>query len=166
MDRSTCALINETQSESVPGTAWMFYVGSPTTDSKVPNLRMLGDPELTVSTSFPSVRPVIHISLRGVAARAQPKAGGEYRPTGDWSAGHPIFSNGDMYLCVVYASAWTVRQIPNGVGPPVLQSRSVTWDPTSPRAARSLWLDVSSWQYWNEGWKDGGIRVTERAGMY
>ena len=153
---TTFLLSSDYWNDSVPTTNWMFSEkGS-----------WSSDPELAVSTSLPSVCPVMKISLHGEAARAWPKAGGEYRPTGEWSAGHPIFSNGDMYLCVVYASAWTVRQTPYGAGPPVLQSGSVTWDPTSPRAAQNQMLNVSSWQYWNEGWKDGGIRVTERAGMY
>ena len=103
---------------------------------------------------------MINISLHGAAARAQPRAGGEYRPTGEWSAGHPVFSNGEKYLCVRPGkTSWSVSFIPDSKGA-VLQSGSVTWCPTSPRAALSHRFNQSSWQYSDgEVWKDGDIRV-------
>ena len=150
---SSRGLLNRTQTDSVPNTNWLYYVfgeGFWTSDS-----------ELTVSTSLPSICSVISISLHGEAAKAQPRAFGMYRPTGEWSAGHPVFSNGDLYLCVVPTStAWSVRD-----GPDTIQARlysgSVSWFPTSPRAAVSHRFNRSSWQYWNNylNWYDGDILV-------
>ena len=90
------------------------------------------DPQLTVTTSHPSVCGVITISLHGAAAIAQPETGGEYRATGDWRAGRPVLSNGVTYLCVVPGGTlWRVRDRPGG-GVFRLQIGCVTWCPASP----------------------------------
>ena len=106
-----------------------------------------------------SVVSVINISRRGPYLL---EIGGEYRPTGEWSAGHPVYSNGDLYLCVRpgEGTAWSVRDSPN-IELAELLSGSVTWCPTSPRAAVSHSDKQRSWQYWDGGfWQDGSIRVT------
>ena len=109
--------------------------------------------------------PVMNISLYGAASWS--RAGGEYRPTGEWSAGHPVFSNGDKYLCVRPGKAvWSVRDSPDSEYG-VLKSGSVTWCPTSPEAAISHRDNISSWRYkewhqWRGGkWRIGDICVTD-----
>jgi len=143
---SPSGLLNRTKSDSVPSTNWLYYDGE----------EMQSDPELTVSTSLPSICPVINISLHGAAARVQPRAGGEYRPTGEWSAGHPVFFNGHRYLCVMPGrTVWSVGTSPHSTVSK-LQSGSVTWCPTSPRAALNQRVNMSSWQYSDSGdWQDG-----------
>ena len=83
-------LLNRSSTASVPPDMWLYRF----------NGSWFSDPEITVTTSHPSVCGVITISLHGAAATAQPETGGEYRATGDWSAGRPVFSNGLTYLCV------------------------------------------------------------------
>jgi len=80
---SSLALLNRTKSDTVPSTNWLYNDGKG---------GWLSDPELTVSTSLPSVCQVINISLHGAAARAWSSAGGEYIPTGEWSVGHRTHS--------------------------------------------------------------------------
>ena len=107
------------------------------------------DPELTVSTTLPSVSPVIKVTLAGAAARAWSRVhvGGEYRPTGEWSCGHPIFSNGDTYIRVrPMKTGWRIGPSPGGAE---LFSGSVTWCPTSPRAAVSQRYNRRAWHYWD-----------------
>ena len=58
---SSLGLLNTTQIESVPPKNWRYAGGK----GKWPK-----DPELIVSTSLPSVCPVMKISLHGEAARA------------------------------------------------------------------------------------------------
>jgi len=143
---SSCGLLNRT-SDTVPSINWLYWNSKEGWSS---------DPELTVSTSLPSVCPVIKISLSGAAARAEPRAGGEYRPTGEWSAGHPVFFNGHRYLCVMPGrTVWSVGTSPHSTVSK-LQSGSVTWCPTSPRAALNQRVNMSSWQYSDSGdWQDG-----------
>ena len=171
---SSCFLRNKTQSDSVPCNNWQYF-GFGGWKSRWKG-RWKSDPEMTASTSLPSVCPVINISLHGAAARAQPRAGGEYRPTGEWSAGHPVFSNGDLYLCVRPGlTGWSVRDSPDNLGAKLV-SGCVTWCPTSPRAALShrdsqyfdydtlAWQrdNQRSWQYFDYdtlGWQEGDILV-------
>ena len=101
---SSIGLLNKTKSDTLPSTNWLYFNGKGQGNWQ-------SDPELTLSTSLPSVCPVIKISLHGTAAKRYPRAGGEYRPTGGWSCGHPVFRNGDRYLCVVpWGTAWSVRE--------------------------------------------------------
>ena len=118
------------------------------------------DPEITVTTSLPSVCGVIRISLHGAAATAQPETGGEYRATGDWSAGRPVFSNGLTYLSIwPGGTGWWITDSPDSYWHPRLKSGCVTWCPASPRPAVSQ--NQSSRRYWNNtGYLDGDIRVT------
>ena len=150
---SSSYLVNITRSDSVPTNNWLYSDGK----------EWHSDPELTVSmsTSLPPVCGVITISLHGAAARAQPETGGEYRATGDWSAGRPVFSNGVTYLCVRPAvSRWFVTDSPGG-DDAELGSGCVTWCPASPRAAVSHRYNRSSWEYWsNTSWSEGDIRLT------
>ena len=150
---STSYLKNTSRSGSVPSNNWQYYYGG----------KWQSDPELTVTTSLPSVCGVIRISLHGAAATAQPETGGEYRPTGDWSAGRPVFSNGVTYLCVWPGrSQWRVRDR-LGSGLPWLSSGCVTWCPAAPRASvtHSHKYNQISWRYRNTpSWSDGDIRVT------
>lgn len=125
---STSYLKNTSRSGSVPSNNWQYYYGG----------KLQSDPELTVTTSLPSVCGVIRISLHGAAATAQPETGGEYRATGDWSAGRPVFSNGVTYLCVRPGKTrWAVRSRPDSDWGARLRSGCVTWCPASPRAAVS-----------------------------
>ena len=146
---STSYLKNTSRSGSVPSNNWQYYYGG----------RWKSDPELTVTTSLPSVCGVIRISLHGAAA-TWPETGGDYRPTGDWSAGRPVFSNGLTYLCVRPEwSGWYVRDRPDSDGAR-LWSGCVTWCPASPRAAVRHRANISSWRYWKNDWRNGDIRVT------
>ena len=119
------------------------------------------DPAITVTTSLPSVCGVITISLHGAAARRQPETGGEYRATGDWSAGRPVFSNGVRYLCVrPRGTVWFVTDSSDSDWPRLVGG-CVTWCPASPRAAVSHINNQSSWGYLkNNAWRKGDIRVT------
>ena len=149
-ESSSLGLLNRTKSDTVPSTNWLYYDGKDWSS----------DPMLTVSTSLPSVCPAIKISLHGAAARAQPWCGGEFRHAGDWSAGHPVYSNGHMYLCVGPGrTSWAVRPSPDSKDAG-LQSGSVTWCPADDRAAINDRLNRSSWQYGDSGWHDGDIRIT------
>ena len=140
-----------------------------TCDSVPPNNWQYGegywqsDPELTVTTSLPSVCEVIRISLDGAAATAQPQTGGEYRPMGAWRAGRPVFSNGFKYLCVRVMPGWDkwwVADSPESFRFR-LGSGCVTWCPASPRAAVSHREKSNSWKYENDGdWREGDIQVT------
>ena len=85
-------LLNRTSTDSVPTNNWLYR------DSGLGGWK--SDSELSVSNSHPSVCGVISIYLHALAETAQRLAGGEYRATGDWSAGRPVFSNGLTYLCV------------------------------------------------------------------
>ena len=99
-------LQNRTRSDSVPTNNWLYY----DYDSKG---GWKSDPEMSVTTSHPSVCGVITISQHGEAT-AQPETGGKYRATGDWRAGRPVFSNGVRYLCVVpRGTRWCVRDSPD-----------------------------------------------------
>ena len=150
---SSGGFCNRTQSDSVSNTKWLYA-------DTAPRATWPSDPELTVSTSLPSVCPVISISPQGAATREQPRAGGEYRPTGEWSAGHPVFSNGDLYLCVSpEKTSGSVSSSPDSEYAELL-SGSVTWCPISPRAAVSHRNNWSSCEYYDSGWHDGHIRVT------
>ena len=124
-----------------------------------------------MTTVLPSVCGVITISLHGAAAAAHPKTGGEYRATGDWSAGRPVFSNGVTYLYVVPGGTEVgVADRPDS-GLWRLRSGCVTWCPASPRATFSHRDNQSSWEYYDkdfedddyddrDGWRGGDIRVT------
>ena len=85
-------LLNGTKSPTVPPDNWQYYAGS--------KGGWQSDAELTRSSYLPSVCETVQISLGGAAARAHPSAAGDFRATGDWSAGRPVFSNGLTYLCV------------------------------------------------------------------
>ena len=152
---SSLGLLNRTKTDSVPNTDWLYGDGKEWTS----------DPKLTVSTSLPSVCPEINISLHGAAARAQSRAGGEYKPTGEWSSGHPVFSNGELYLRVrSRGTAWYVSSRPES-GYARSRSGSVTWCPTNPRAAFSHRDNIRSWQYADSGaWHDGDIHVKNSHG--
>ena len=64
----------------------------------------------------------------------------------------------DMGLSMIHIiSEWRIGPSPGGAE---LFSGSVTWCPTSPRAAICRRLDISSWQYLRKDWQDGDIRVT------
>ena len=120
------------------------------------------DPSLTVTTTHPPVCGVIRISLHGAAARAQAETGGEYRATGDWRAGRPVFSNGLTYLSVRPGWAeWGVTDTPDS-DEARLVSGCVTWCLASPRAALSHRFNTSSWRYSDDNydWREGDIRVT------
>ena len=145
-ESSLRGLLNRTKSDTVPSTNWLRADGKGGWPS---------DPMLTVSTSLPSVCPAIKISLHGAAARAQPGSGGEFRHAGDWSAGHPVYSNGHKYLCVKPGkTVWGVTYSLDSKGGG-LQSGSVTWCPADDRAAISQRLNRSSWQYGDHsGWHD------------
>ena len=111
-----CVLLNRTQSDFVQTTNWLYYSDD----------NWSSDPKLTISTSLPYVSPMIKISLDGAAARVKPRAGGEYRPNGEWSCRHPVFSNGNMYLCV-WCGSWGVSSNPDkNKAACVLQSQSKT----------------------------------------
>ena len=150
---STSYLKNTSRSGSVPSNNWQYYYGG----------KWQSDPELTVTTSLPSVCGVIRISLHGAAATAQPETGGEYRPTGDWSAGRPVFSNGLTYLCVTPEyTVWMVKDTPDYDGDIRLESGCVTWCPASPRAAVCRRNNKKSWRYRNKtntAWREGDIRL-------
>ena len=143
-------LLNRARSYSLPTNNWLYSYGE-----------WKSDPEMTVTTSHPSVCGVITISLHGAAATAQPETGGEYRATGDWSAGRPVFSNGVTYLCVKPGGTkWGVTDSPDG-GLVRLRSRGVTWCPASPRAALSHSKNRSSWKYRNDSrYCEGDIWLT------
>ena len=68
---SSHGLLYSTKSDKVPVPSinWLYADGEGKWQS---------DPELTISTSLPSVCPVINISLHGAAAREQSRAEGEY----------------------------------------------------------------------------------------
>ena len=100
------------------GTNWLYADGTGTFPK---------DPKLTVNTSLPSVCSVITISLHGAAAERYPEAGGEYRPTGDWSYGHPVFSNGEQYLFGSPCS-WSVGSSPDSEDASLWSPR-VSWCP-------------------------------------
>ena len=79
-----------------------------------------------------------------------------YRATGDWSAGHPVFSNGKTYLCVrPRQSVWGVRDSPDMDGARMI-SGCITWCPASTRAAESnRFYKQESWLFFeNNQWKD------------
>ena len=98
--------------------------------------------------------------MESTAARAWPETGGEYRPTGEWSAGHPVFSNGDLYLCVVPGenNRWSVRDSPDSED--VKLRRILTWHPPPPGADRNKLYFQFSWQYSDSvDWLKGDIRV-------
>ena len=149
---SSGGLLNRTNSESVPTNNWLYGVEE-----------LESDPELTVTTSLSPVCGVITISLHGAAATAQPETGGEYRATGDWSAGRRVFSNGITYLCV--RPGWTGWCVTDSLDTDRagirLVSGCVTWCPASPRAAVSHRYKKSSWRYWsNTSYREGDIRIT------
>ena len=148
---SSINLKNRATTNSVPTLNWLYHNG----------VRLQTDYELTVTTSLPSVCGVITISLHGAAAKAQPQTGGEYRPTGYWSAGRPVFSNGLTYLCVTPEyTVWMVKDTPDYDGDIRLESGCVTWCPASPRAAVSHSRNISSWRYLKYiDWHEGDIRV-------
>ena len=154
-----CELLNSTRSDSVPTNNWLYVDYDEEWQS---------DPEITVTTSHPSVCGLISISLHGAAATAQPETGGEYRATGDWSAGRPVFSNGLRYLSVGPGwSQWYVTDTLDSSVRARLESACVTWCPASPRAAVSHsrrfhgnMKKQSSWKYWNNIYDKGDIRVT------
>lgn len=149
---SAIGLWNKTRSDSVPTNNWQYSH----------DRKWKSDPELTVTTSLPSVCGVIRISLHGAAATAQPETGGDYRPTGDWRAGRPVFSNGLTYLCVMPGgTVWGVRDRPDSDWQGTrLRSVCVTWCPASPRAAVSHRVNISSWRYLKYiDWHEGDIRV-------
>ena len=150
---TSCCLLNTTKNETVPRKNWLYAVDDD--DDWVP------DPKLNLSSSLPSVCGDINISLDGPAASAKPETEGEYRPTADWRAGHPVFSNGVTYLTVVpRCSKWQVTYSPES-DVATLQSGSVSWCPASTRAALSFSDNQSLWQYsYNGLWHNGDIQVT------
>merc|ERR1719436_1905019 len=78
---ASVGLVNKTNSSSVPTDNWLCsteYSWQP-------------DPQMSVTTSLSSVCGLISITLLGAAARVQPETGGEYRATGAWSGGRPVF---------------------------------------------------------------------------
>ena len=92
-----------------------------------------------ILSSLPSVRPEVFISLddplNSLAAKAEPRAGGAFKPTGEWSCGHPVFSDGALYLCCVPGdSGWSLRLSPDDSDPAILPSGLVIWGTPSPRA--------------------------------
>ena len=117
-----------------------------------------------MTTFLPSVCGAITINLHGAAATAQLETGGEYRPTGDWRAGRPVFSNGVKYLCVRPGSTeWCVTESPWS-NRSRLMSGGAIWCPASPRAAVSHSDNIRSWRYRyannNYNWRAGDILVT------
>ena len=157
--RGNCrGLLNRTErSDNVPTNNWLYAEGG-----CCGKRGWYSDPQITVTTNLPSVCGLITISLHGAAANAQPGTGGEYRATGDWSSGHPVFSNGVTYLCVVPGGRqlWRVRDSPDS-GVFRLEIGCVTWCPASPRAALSHRWNRSLGRYWNNpGWLNGDIRIT------
>ena len=153
-DSYSSDLLNRTRGDSVPTNNWLYAADEDGEEWEV-------DPEMTVTTSLPSVCGVITISLHGAAATAQSETGGEYRATGDWSAGRPVFSNGVTYLSVrPWKNAWWVTDSPDSLLAR-LQSGCVTWCPASPRTAIRHSDNQRSWRYEDKyNWLDGDIRLT------
>jgi len=150
---SLVSLLNRTKIDTVPSTNWLHAYGK---DAYGKARRgWSSDTELTISTSLSSISPVINISLQGETASENERAlQGEYKPTGEWSAGHPVYGRyGRFYLCVKAGrTSWSVSSSLDNTEV-ILQSGSVAWCPTSLR---------SSWQYWKYGeWHDGEIQVSQ-----
>jgi len=133
---SAVGLLNRTDSHSVPTSNWLYDAEH----------GWQSDPELTITTSLPSVCGVISISLLGAAATAHPSCGGKYRATGDWSAGRPVFSNGTRYLRV--RPGWNHWEVTDQVkkessSRSKIKSSSATLCPASHKSGS--W---SYWEYW------------------
>merc|ERR1711874_298109 len=127
---SALGLLNRTNCHSVPTSNWLYDAEH----------GWQSDPELTITTSLPSVC-------------------GKYRATGDWSAGRPVFSNGSRYLRV--RPGWNHWEVTDQVkkessSRSKIKSSSATLCPASHQSG--------SWSYW-EYWTYNGngnayIRLT------
>jgi len=133
---SAVGLVNRTNSDSVPTTNWLYDAED----------GWQSDPQLTITTSLPSVCGVISISLLGAAATAHPGYEGKYKATKDWSAGRPVFSNGTKYLRV--RPGWNHWEVTDQVkkensSRSKIKSSSATLCPASHKSGS--W---SYWEYW------------------
>ena len=123
------------ESDSVPSEGWECYDGG----------QWLQDPGLTVTRGPLSPCDSVKLELRGEALQSQSHCGGVYLPTGDWSAGHPVFKHSlrERYLSVGWRGWRVTMALASRCS--ILDSRATAWCPADPRASRSLWSGRYSW---------------------
>ena len=143
---------NASKNESVPLTGWTFWYDGENLD----------DPHMRIYPDQPPACGEITISASGDAAGKHPECLGVYKPTQMFSRGRQVFKHKshERYLFVPTGhSVWCVNDSFEIKRPNMQSGCACSMCPADPRARTYERLGLTSWQYLDDGWKNGDITV-------
>ena len=143
-------LRNQSASNQVPTYGWQCW-----------NDKTWQPTFLSISTSPPSLCSTITIEAEDKVAKRYPASLGTFTATQDWSAGRQVFrnTNSGELLCVKPGTVnWRVRPTPESVAS-IQSGCAPSLCPADKRAARSERRGQTSWAYFDNVLKYGGILV-------
>ena len=150
-------LFNSNTSPAPPRSGWQYWEVNIGEDRADPNLSIV-----TISDTSTRICPIINISARGAAARKVPDYLGRFTITNQFSAGRPVYRNNrGKYLRVLPGTPdWSVSDNVVTDDQRIWSGAAAGLCPASDRSRYNKRRNINSWQYWDNGWRDGDITVT------